>query len=203
MPLAQRIQQCRKARGLSQAELAHLLFVSRQAVSKWESGRGYPDLDNLKSMAALFDVSVDYLLDEDTLPPTRTTLRHPIDVQNLQPYRPSGRLLGNKKDAAVKQIFSDAAIRPLIRLHVNTKIEEGLEWFLAFCFNTPFLLFRIADSLNNREAYYLVEYKQRQLLARVTTDAVLSQEIFPAVTTRRFTIGQDRFHTMGYLTQPN
>ena len=50
MALADRIKACRKNAGLSQAELAERLLVSRQAVTKWESGRGYPDIQNLKSM---------------------------------------------------------------------------------------------------------------------------------------------------------
>ena len=57
-----KLQELRKSRGLTQEELAGKLFVSRTAVSKWESGRGYPNIDSLKAIAAYFEVSVDDLL---------------------------------------------------------------------------------------------------------------------------------------------
>lgn len=57
-----KLQQLRKAKGLTQEELAQALFVSRTAVSKWESGRGYPSIDSLKAIADYFSVTVDALL---------------------------------------------------------------------------------------------------------------------------------------------
>ena len=60
-----RLQELRKERGITQKELADRLFVSRTAVSKWESGRGYPGIDSLKAIAAYFDVSLDSLLSSD------------------------------------------------------------------------------------------------------------------------------------------
>ncbi len=56
------IAKLRKERGLSQEELAEALYVTRQAISKWESGAGAPDINNLKNIAAYFNVSVDYLI---------------------------------------------------------------------------------------------------------------------------------------------
>lgn len=57
----------RKEKGWTQEELAKLLYVSRTAVSKWESGRGYPGIESLKAIAKLFSVSVDELLSGDEL----------------------------------------------------------------------------------------------------------------------------------------
>lgn len=62
MNLSDRIQQLRKARGLSQEELSAHLNVSRQAVSKWESGQSLPDLDRIVALSAFFGVTTDYLL---------------------------------------------------------------------------------------------------------------------------------------------
>lgn len=62
MEFNEKLQQLRKSRGLTQEELAGQLYVSRAAVSKWESGRGYPGIDSLKAIAAFFDVTVDDLL---------------------------------------------------------------------------------------------------------------------------------------------
>ena len=65
MELKEKLQALRKQKGLTQEELAAALFVSRTAVSKWESGRGTPNLDSLKAIAALFSVSLDQLLSDD------------------------------------------------------------------------------------------------------------------------------------------
>lgn len=62
MKIAERIQQLRKSKGLSQEQLAAQLDVSRQAVSKWESGQSVPELDKIILMSNLFETTTDYLL---------------------------------------------------------------------------------------------------------------------------------------------
>ena len=62
MEFNEKLQELRKHKGLTQEALAESLYVSRAAVSKWEAGRGYPNIDSLKSIAAFFSVTVDELL---------------------------------------------------------------------------------------------------------------------------------------------
>ena len=62
MEFNEKLQELRKQRGLTQEELAQALYVSRTAVSKWESGRGYPNIDSLKAIAQYFSVTIDELL---------------------------------------------------------------------------------------------------------------------------------------------
>lgn len=62
MELKERIQNLRKEKGLSQDELAGLLGIARQSVSKWESGISQPDLNNIVRLSEIFEVSTDYLL---------------------------------------------------------------------------------------------------------------------------------------------
>lgn len=57
-----KLQQLRKEKGLSQEALAEKLNVSRQAVSKWETGDGYPEMDKIILISDLFQVSIDYLM---------------------------------------------------------------------------------------------------------------------------------------------
>ena len=65
MEFHEKLQEFRKQKGLTQEELAEALFVSRTAVSKWESGRGYPNIDSLKAIAKYFSVTIDELLSGD------------------------------------------------------------------------------------------------------------------------------------------
>lgn len=62
MELGEKLQELRKLKGLTQEELAEILYVSRTAVSKWESGRGIPNIESLKSISKYFSVSIDELL---------------------------------------------------------------------------------------------------------------------------------------------
>ena len=62
MEFHEKLQELRKQKGLTQEELAESLYVSRTAISKWESGRGYPNIDSLKAIAKFFSVTIDALL---------------------------------------------------------------------------------------------------------------------------------------------
>jgi len=67
MELNEKLQELRKQKGLTQEELSKCLYVSRTAVSKWESGRGYPSIDSLKAIASFFSITVDELLSSEEL----------------------------------------------------------------------------------------------------------------------------------------
>lgn len=62
MEFSEKLQKLRTQRNLTQEQLANQLFVSRTAISKWETGRGTPNLDSLQAIAKLFGVSLDELL---------------------------------------------------------------------------------------------------------------------------------------------
>ena len=62
MEFHEKLQELRKQKNLTQEELSEILFVSRTAISKWESGRGYPSIDSLKAIAKFFGVTIDELL---------------------------------------------------------------------------------------------------------------------------------------------
>lgn len=106
MEFYQKIKKLRTQKGWSQEDFAEKLHVSRQAVSKWENGQGFPETEKLVKMSRLFHVSLDYLLkDED----------HPLEVQGMteEGYYASQEVveayLLNKKQGA-KRIASGVAI---------------------------------------------------------------------------------------------
>ncbi len=67
MEFNKKLQELRKQKEMTQEELAQALYVSRAAISKWESGRGYPNIDSLKAIAKLFSITVDELLSSNEL----------------------------------------------------------------------------------------------------------------------------------------
>ena len=67
MEFNEKLQELRKYKGLTQEDLAEKLYVSRTAVSKWEAGRGYPNIESLKAIAKFFSVTIDELLSTDEM----------------------------------------------------------------------------------------------------------------------------------------
>lgn len=65
MTLCEKLTQARKAAGLTQADIAARLSVSRQAVSRWESGQSKPSTEKLLALGALYGVSIDQLLNAE------------------------------------------------------------------------------------------------------------------------------------------
>ena len=87
MTLGEKIKKYRQARGLSQEQLSEKLSVSRQAVTKWESDKGIPDIHNLQAIAKLFNVSLDSLLAMDEKIGS-IVLKEEIDIEK---YKKTGK----------------------------------------------------------------------------------------------------------------
>lgn len=82
MKLEEKLVSLRKAKGLSQMQLAEMMNVSRQAISRWEGGAAVPATDNLKYLGRLYDVPLEYLLHDDA--PDLTRLEdHGKDVKKV------------------------------------------------------------------------------------------------------------------------
>lgn len=62
MNIDERLQELRKKAGYSQEQVAEMLGISRQAISKWESGQGNPEIDNIIKLTEIYHVSTDYIL---------------------------------------------------------------------------------------------------------------------------------------------
>ena len=65
MTFAEKLRMCRRQAGMSQEKLAEKLGVSRQAITKWETGTGMPDIENIMAISTLFGVSIDELLSNE------------------------------------------------------------------------------------------------------------------------------------------
>lgn len=83
MEFHEKLQELRRQKGLTQEQLAEHLFVSRAAVSKWESGRGYPSIDSLKAIASFYSVTIDALLSGEEV----LTIAEETQKQQAQHFR--------------------------------------------------------------------------------------------------------------------
>ena len=81
MELNEKLQELRKSKGMTQEELAEALYVSRTAISKWESGRGTPSIESLKQISAFFSVSIDDLLSAEKIL-SLAEQEHKVNQQN-------------------------------------------------------------------------------------------------------------------------
>lgn len=188
MTFGEKLKEARKEAGLSQKQFAEKMSVSRSAIAKWESDKGMPDVNNLKAIAQLLNISLDYLLDEDEKLSFNET-KEAIDLDSLEV---SGKCR-DKKDAACYSRYSTAdAIYPLIR---RKKMSKG-EW-LADLIAGPGII-QGADYLNDTSAYYLVETGGRQLLVNVSVDFITSRELANKVDPKKFDFGNYTFRKAAY-----
>ena len=194
MTLADKLKEARKNAGFTQIELAEKLCVSRQAVTKWESGKGIPDVDNLRMIAKVLNVSIDFLLDDDEML-DKTVIKEQI---NLDDYVTEGKLR-SKKDAVVYAKYPNAEIVPLLAKKKSTKGQkvfgELLGWLTDAPFGTDELFNQIADAHN---AYYLVHQEDRQIFVTVTEDFIESKIMAKKIIGDKFEIGEYKFRKAVY-----
>ena len=118
MIIADKIMMLRKKNGWSQEELAEKLDVSRQSVSKWESGLSVPDLNKIIAMSTLFGVSTDYLLKDE--------------LEEI-----SGSETGERDDAQLRSVSAEEANR---YLDLSAKLARRIALGVALCILSPVLL---------------------------------------------------------------
>lgn len=164
MTLGSKLRAARQEANLTQQQLATKLMVSRQAITKWETDAGIPDIENLKALAALFGVSVDYLVAGDA-PVSGAVLIEPVDLDDYTPRR-RARLL------AVEARFPDAASIDEVLCTVR---RSWWAWLIELVM--PADILRGIDAIDNYAAHFLVDLRDRQLLVTVTKDQLESREL--------------------------
>ncbi len=129
MILADKIINERKKNGWSQEELAEMLDVSRQSVSKWEGAQSVPDLQKIIKMAEIFSVSTDYLLKDEIEPDNTPVLRRDSDDSS----------------SLRKVSMEEAAEYIALRKQVMPRIALGV----MLCITCPVMLVFLAGLQNN------------------------------------------------------
>lgn len=104
MRLEEKLTVLRKESGYTQLDLAEKVRVSRQAISKWETGRALPSMEKLKYLSELFGVSVDYLLNDDMTeepkPKEQEPAPEPLAEEAVFPEKEEGKKVRWKYIAA-------------------------------------------------------------------------------------------------------
>lgn len=183
MTFGEKLKEARKESGLSQEQLAEKMSVSRSAVAKWENDKGMPDINNLKAIAQLLNVSIDYLVDDDE----KISFNEIKESISLEEYIVTGKCR-DKRDAVCVAKHKDAdAIYTLFK----TKKMNRVEWLVDFIVQPGVV--NALDQLNEIVTYYLVEKGTKQYLVKVSKDFVTTNELADKVDTRKFTIGNYKF----------
>lgn len=128
MKLEDKLLSLRKQQGLTQLELAEALHISRQAISKWETGEAEPSLENLKSLSQIYHISLDELLGEGKLPEPKAP---PEDQPPVQPPQEEPKEETNGGESLASQATSaNQRILPFVALGVVAALLLGLVAFL-------------------------------------------------------------------------
>lgn len=182
MTFGEKVREARKMQGLSQEELAKKLCVSRPAVTKWENGGGMPDIENLKMISKLLDVSLDYLL-ADSMEGVSHLLKQTIDLSSY----PQAQGNALKEDAVMLEYYPDA--EHIWQLSRERKLSTKEKVFdLIF----PRVNYTV-DHWQDPSIYYLVEKKGVQHLVNVTKDFIISQKLVRNITDNTFALGEQMF----------
>ena len=194
MKLSEKLKKYRKVFDLSQEDLADKLNVSRQVVTKWETDGGMPEIYNLKALADLFNVSVDYLLnDEEVVEYPVLKEKYVIDG-NKNNY-------SNRYDYVVsilKDRYKDDAI-----LYGLTQIENGERTRLTKFFS--FITLKISDIsyltqwLGDMAIWFLVEKENQKLLIKVTKECIETREISNLIDTNKFEYEKNKFKKLNQI----
>ena len=184
MTVGQKLKEARKQAGLSQEQLAEKMAVSRSAVAKWEANNGLPDVDNLKALAALLDVSIDYLLDDGEAIDSRMIR----EAYNLSDCGKGSKK--KKKDRVIREKYPDAEIHTLFGKQKLTKGEKVVDNVLGFLTNAPFGVPDFINGLKNLDKeFYLVNMGDNQFFVTLTDEFIESRRLTTHITADKFEIG--------------
>ena len=202
MTFGEKLRAARKSAGLTQEQLSERLLVSRQAITKWESDKGLPDIENLKQLSALLGVSIDYLLDSGETIDLSVT-REKINLDDyVYDRKISGRRVMEKvgkKDRVVMEKYPDADIHYLIAKQILTKGEKVIDNLLGWLTAAPFGIPDVINGIKNTDKeFYLVNQGDKQFFVMVTDEFIESRQLWEKITARKFEIGNFAFTVCSY-----
>jgi transcriptional regulator with XRE-family HTH domain len=204
MTLGEKLKSARKNEGLTQEQLAEKLMVSRQAITKWESDKGMPDIENLKQLSRLLNVSIDYLLDDGGALDF-SEMKKPIDLAKYGDGKKLSRIKKAKiKEQIIREEYPDSEIIGLtVTGFKNSKAEtiadEFIGWFALILCMLPLFgtieFGKMANCLDQQ--YYLVNEEKAQYFVLLTDEHIITRTLTDRITDKKFEIGDKKFLVVG------
>ena len=155
MELSSQIKKYRTELGLSQEELAEKVYVTRQTVSNWETGKSYPDIHSLLLLGALFDLSLDQLIKGDL-----ETMKEIINEQEVKKF--------NRYSTILSVLFALAiasAVPLFMWLEVYAFIPFGVLWAVTLFF--AFKVDKLKKANNIRTYKEIVAFSEGRKLDEI------------------------------------
>jgi len=184
MKFSEKLRKYRKVFDLSQEQLGEKINVSRQVITKWESENGMPEISNLKALADLFNVTIDYLLDDEK------TVEHP-SLKEKYVIEGKKNNYSNRYDYAVN-LLKERYPEPneIYGLSQSRKMSK-LEW-VADLLIQPGVVDMI-HYLNDFAIWFMVETETKKLLIKVSNEYIETRELSSLINSDKFTYEKNKF----------
>ena len=192
MTFGQKLKEIRKRFGLSQEQLAEIMNVSRQAITKWENDGGLPDISNLQELSKIFGLTVDYLLNDKNQLPT-LSMRKELDKEK---YKNKLTMYSE----VLKEIYPEPyEIYNLTRSKNMNVFEFIIDFFIGG--SAPEMIFPIetADVLSDLSPYYLVKKDGLKLLVNIKNWTLTVIELPSNTNEKKFVYNKNKFRNCGKL----
>ncbi len=204
MTLGEKLKSARKDSGLTQKQLAEKLFVSRQAVTKWEADKGMPDIENIQLLSKILNRSIDYLLESGESIDLSIT-REEIHLDDFTyPLKIKGRWnkKAGKKDMIITNKYPDAEIHCLVGKQILSKKEKITDNLIGWMTNAPFKIPDFLNAIKNTDKeFYLVNQLDKQFFVIITDEFIESRQLCQKITDKKFTIGNYSFVDCGMINE--
>ena len=190
MTLGQKLKEIRKKFGLSQEQLAEIINVSRQAITKWETDAGLPDTENLKELSRIFGISIDYLLDNNNELPL-LVMKKKLDKENYK-----------NKISSYEEVLKEYYPAPWkIYILTREKKMSKLEGIFDFIIGAGTI--DVADALNDMSPYYLAIKDNIKLLVNIKDWVLEVKELNPDINEKKFIVDKNIFRKHNELVFKN
>ena len=187
MTLGQKLKEIRKRFGLSQESLAEIMNVSRQAITKWESDEGLPDVSNLQELSKVFNLTVDYLLDNDNSLPA-LSMKKELDNDKYE-MNWNGYI----------QIMKDNYIEPWeVYSLLRRKKHSKLAWIVSD-FIIGSCAMETVDALDDITPYFLVKKDGLKLLVNIHDYVLEVIELPLNINDKKFVYGNNSFRLLNKI----
>lgn len=180
MTLGEKLKEIRKRFGLSQEQLAEIMNVSRQAITKWENDAGIPDVSNLQELSKVFGITVDYLLNDDNgLPALSMT-------KQLDKDKYDGKI--SSYSVILKEYYPDPwEVYSLVREKKMSKLEAIFDFIIGAG------TVDLADALNDMSPFYLVVKDNLKMLVNIKEWTLRVYELPSDTNIKKFVYGKNKF----------